>query len=64
MRWTVKYFKHHSVKWMKFNSEAITKGDDGAAAYAARKQAMWLNMANSAHTQFQGVNPQYTLAVD
>lgn len=59
MDWTVRYYIHHARVWRERKDVADNMGDIGAAAYAARKDAMWLEMAAHAAADFQAVNPLY-----
>ena len=59
MRWTVKYFSYRSDIWRKCNATAIVKHDNGAAAYAARQQAIWTGLADKADKQFKHIHPLY-----
>jgi len=53
MEWTVRYYNHQSKIWKTRRTVAEDMGDDGAAVYASRKDAMWSNMASSADSQFR-----------
>lgn len=56
MDWTVRYFIHYSEVWKERISIADGMGDKGAAVYASRKKAMWMEMASKASAQFKLVN--------
>jgi hypothetical protein len=59
MQWTVKYFDVQSAIWENRGIVAQHDGRDGAAAYAARKAAVWHSVAGNADTRFKAVNRQY-----
>ena len=53
MEWTVRYYIHQSKVWKTRGSVANDMGDNGAAVYASRMQAMWFDMALSSDSQFR-----------
>jgi hypothetical protein len=59
MDWTVRYYLYQARVWKDRKSVAEGMGDNGAAVYAVRKEAMWKEMAFRAAVQFQSVNPLY-----
>ncbi|KAF8816593.1 hypothetical protein BYT27DRAFT_7076625 [Phlegmacium glaucopus] len=59
MGWTVRYYMYQSGIWMERRTVAVAAGDNGAAAYAARKAAMWMDISATAGAQFQEVSPLY-----
>lgn len=63
MRWTVKYFSYRSDAWRKFNATAIVKHDKGAAAYAARQEAIWTGLANRAEKDFKHIHPLFNTII-
>jgi hypothetical protein len=63
MEWTVRYFIYQSGVWRDRKSVEESMYDAGAAAYAARKEAMWKEMAVSAGKQFRVVNSLFKFTV-
>jgi hypothetical protein len=61
MKWTVQYYMHQSRIWNDRIIVAREMGENGAAAYASRKKAIWGQMAAAAKKQFQQVNPLFVL---
>jgi hypothetical protein len=59
MKWTVMYFRFQSRVWNERRDVAEEMGDMGAAAYAARKEAMWREMALNSSAHFKNVNHLY-----
>jgi hypothetical protein len=59
MEWTRNYYNHQSKIWTERRMAAATLGHHGAAAYASRKVAWWLDIASSVDDQFKSVNPNY-----
>lgn len=59
MDWTVRYFLYQSGVWHNRISYAKELDDNGAAGYAAKKKAMWMDLAKNAVAQFKSVNPLY-----
>lgn len=55
MGWTVNFYLYQTGIWTERTSIAKTNGDRGATAYASRKEAMWLEIANRARVQFKDV---------
>lgn len=56
MEWTVRYFLNNMTMW---EDRSTACSDRGAAAYAARKAAMWHSMALQAEDQFSDANNSY-----
>jgi hypothetical protein len=52
MEWTVRYYIHQSQIWKTRRKVSTDMGDNGAAVYASRKEAMWFDMASKSHSQF------------
>jgi len=69
VEWTVRYFVYQSGVWRDRKSvDEIMYAEGpavyaGAAAYAARKEAMWKEMAVSASKQFRVVNSSFKFSV-
>lgn len=63
MEWTVRYYIYQSKTWTTRTSVSKDMGDDGAAAYASRKEAMWINMAVSSDSQFRTNCASYKLNI-
>lgn len=59
MDWTVRYYIRQSEVWKNRKSVAEVMADMGAAVYAARKAAMWMDMAVDSAGQFLAVNLLY-----
>jgi hypothetical protein len=59
MTWTVQYFLHQAHVWEGHGIQAEDDNNSGAAAYAARKVAMWTQLATVSEKQFQSVNTLY-----
>lgn len=59
MQWTVRYFQHRAGKWQEWGTQAEDANKPGPAAYAARKIAMWTNMAQHADIQFKRTSSLY-----
>lgn len=59
MDWTVRYYIYQSGVWKNRKSIAETLDDAGAAIYAARKEAMWMELAGHSARQFREVNPTF-----
>ena len=59
MQWIVRYYLHQSGAWENCKAAAQHSGKPGAAAYAARKAAMWQTMAATSDKQFKVVNNKY-----
>ena len=56
MQWTVRHHLHSAKMWENRRDSARRVTDLGAAAYACRKIAMWMDMAQAAHRKFTLVN--------
>jgi hypothetical protein len=57
MGWTVRYFAHNREVWEERRKNAKHAGP---ASYAARKAAMWGDIATDADNAFSVVNRSYT----
>jgi hypothetical protein len=60
MSWTVRYYSYQSGVWKERRALANGSKNYGAAAYAARKEAMWMAMASNAESRFEKLNPLYS----
>lgn len=63
MDWTVRYYIYQSEVWEDRKNMAQGSNDNGAVAYASRKEAMWMDMAAGAATKFHAINPSYKSAI-
>lgn len=61
MQWTVRYFQNQACKWKQWGVQAEQGRMAGAAAYAARKVAMWTDMAGRAYREFKLINQTLTV---
>jgi hypothetical protein len=52
MRWTVQYFKHKSLVWLRHAELAPSSVHAGVVAYAYRQAAMWKSLAILADDTF------------
>jgi hypothetical protein len=59
MQWTVRFFLHRHHAWEEWQTMATSNGNLGPAAYAARKAAMWRDMAQDADYSFVNTNSLY-----
>jgi len=60
MGWTVNYYLHQAKMWKDRGKFAEERKNGGAAAYASRKMATFLDIASSAERRFRVVNPNFT----
>jgi hypothetical protein len=63
MEWTIRYYIHQAEVWKERKHVSDDQRNQGAAAYAARKSQMWLDMAAAAETKFSRVNSSYVTRV-
>ena len=52
MVWTTGFFIHKSVEWQKFCDIAMTAGERGKAAYAAKQVNLWQSLAKYADSKY------------
>jgi hypothetical protein len=63
MDWTVRYYVYQAGVWKDRKNVAKGMDDEGAAVYATRKVAMWMDMAAGAAANFHVVNPLYKSSI-
>jgi hypothetical protein len=63
MEWTVRYYLHQARIWETRRDMIQEGGDQGARTYAARKAAMWMEIARSADIRFKSINRSYSCLV-
>jgi hypothetical protein len=57
MNWVVRFFYHRAKLWETRQTGGIITA--GAAAYAARQHARWLDIAAAADRKFKSINPNH-----
>ncbi|KAI6026871.1 hypothetical protein BKA83DRAFT_4050885, partial [Pisolithus microcarpus] len=56
-QWVVNYFQHRARTWHEIYMEHNSAGNQGAACYMARQQAMYDRLAEQCELIWQGMNP-------
>ncbi|KAI6019504.1 hypothetical protein BKA83DRAFT_4057093 [Pisolithus microcarpus] len=56
-QWVVNYFQHRARTWHEIYMEHNSAGNQGAACYAARQQAVYDRLAEQCELIWQGMNP-------
>jgi hypothetical protein len=59
MEWTVNYYIYHSKVWIERRTVAENHGHQGAASYASRKIAVYLESASTMDARFKRFNRNY-----